>query len=113
MTKLTVENVYTSHKAKELTKKHFWKLLGMMAIAFGIPFVLPTITTVFIPTDSASTYGLVLILLDDGGGDGVGQSQQNGHNGADGDQHKGTLYRLFHAFLPPTPKTLRFVQELI
>ena len=63
MTKLTVENVYTRHKAKELTKKHFWKLLGMMAIAFGIPFVLTTITTAFIPTDSASAYSLVLILL--------------------------------------------------
>ena len=63
MTKLTVENVYTRHKAKELTKQHFWKLLGMMAIAFGIPFVLTTITTAFIPTDSASAYSLVLILL--------------------------------------------------
>ena len=45
MTKLTVENVYTRHKAKELTKQHFWKLLGMMAIVFVIPFVLTTITT--------------------------------------------------------------------
>ena len=63
MTKLTVENVYTRHKAKELTKKHFWKLLGMMAIAFGIPFVLMTITTAFFPTSDVSTYTLVMFLL--------------------------------------------------
>ena len=63
MTKLTVENVYTRHKAKELTKQHFWKLLGMMAIAFGIPFVLMTITTAFFPTSDVSTYTLVMFLL--------------------------------------------------
>ena len=63
MTKLTIENVYTRHKAKELTKKHFWKLLGMMAIAFGIPFVLTTITTAFFPTSDVSTYTLVMFLL--------------------------------------------------
>lgn len=62
MTKLTIENVYTRHKAKELTKKHFWKLLGMMAIAFGIPFVLMTITTAFFPTSDVSTYTLVMFL---------------------------------------------------
>ena len=55
MTKLTIENVYTRHKAKELTKKHFWKLLGMMAIAFGIPFVLMTITTAFFPPSVSIT----------------------------------------------------------
>ncbi len=42
MSNLTVENVYTRHKAKELTKKHFWKLLGMMlivgVIVYGIMF---------------------------------------------------------------------------
>lgn len=63
MTKLTIENVYTRHKAKELTKQHFWKLLGMMAIAFGIPFVLMTITTAFFPTSDVSTYTLVMFLL--------------------------------------------------
>lgn len=63
MTKLTVENVYTRHKAKELTKQHFWKLLGMMAIAFGIPFVLMTITTAFFPTSDVSIYTLVMFLL--------------------------------------------------
>ena len=31
MTKLTVESVYIRHASKELTRQHFWKLLGMMA----------------------------------------------------------------------------------
>lgn len=42
MSKLTVENVYTRHKAKELTKQHFWKLFAMtvivVAIAYAIAF---------------------------------------------------------------------------
>lgn len=63
MTKLTVENVYTRHKAKELTKQHFWKLLGMMAIAFGIPSVLMTVTTGFVPTSSVSIYTFIMLLL--------------------------------------------------
>lgn len=29
MSNLTVENVYTRHNAKQLTRQHFWKLLGM------------------------------------------------------------------------------------
>lgn len=32
MSNLSVENVYTRQEAKELTKKHFWKLLGMVVI---------------------------------------------------------------------------------
>ena len=31
----TVENVYTRYAAKELTRKHFWKLLGMMLVTFS------------------------------------------------------------------------------
>ena len=42
MSNLTIENVYTRHKAKELAKKHFWKLAAMMlivvVIAYGISF---------------------------------------------------------------------------
>ena len=36
MTNLTIENVYTRQAAKALSKKHFWKLLGMMVITFGV-----------------------------------------------------------------------------
>lgn len=38
MSNPSVENVYTRQTAKELTKKYFWKLLGMMAIVFGIVY---------------------------------------------------------------------------
>lgn len=40
MSNPSVENVYTRQAAKELTKKYFWKLLGMMAIAFGISYAI-------------------------------------------------------------------------
>ena len=63
MAKLTVENVYTRHKAKELTKQYFWKLLGMMALAFGIPFGLTLITAGFVPTSSVTIYSIVMIIL--------------------------------------------------
>ncbi len=56
MSNLTIENVYTRHKAKELTKRHFWKLLAMSlilavivyAISFGGVMLLniPASTTV-------------------------------------------------------------------
>ena len=56
MSNLTVENVYTRHKAKELAKRHFWKLLAMSlilavivyAISFGGVMLLniPASTTV-------------------------------------------------------------------
>ena len=42
MSNLTVENVYTRQAAKTLTKKNFWRLLGMMLltglIIFGLAF---------------------------------------------------------------------------
>lgn len=42
MSNLTIENVYTRHKAKELAKQHFWKLAAMvlivLLIAYGISF---------------------------------------------------------------------------
>lgn len=40
MSNLTVENVYTRHKAKELARKHFWKLLGMMLIVGVIVYAI-------------------------------------------------------------------------
>ena len=40
MSNLSVENVYTRQSAKELAKKHFWKLLGMMAIVVGIVYAI-------------------------------------------------------------------------
>ena len=40
MKNLSVENVYTRAAAKELTKKHFWKLLGMLAIMLGITYAI-------------------------------------------------------------------------
>lgn len=42
MSNLTVENVYTRQAAKTLTKKNFWRLLGMMLVTgliiFGLAF---------------------------------------------------------------------------
>ena len=40
MKNLTVENVYTRHGAKELTRKHFWKLTAMLLIVFVTSFAL-------------------------------------------------------------------------
>ena len=40
MSNLSVENVYTRHTAKDLAKKYFWKLLGMMAIVYGITYAI-------------------------------------------------------------------------
>ena len=40
MKNLSVENVYTRASAKELTKKYFWKLLGMLAIVLGITYAI-------------------------------------------------------------------------
>ena len=36
MKNLSVENIYTRQKAKELTKKNFWRLLGMMLLTGAI-----------------------------------------------------------------------------
>ncbi len=38
MSNLSVENVYTRQEAKELGKKHLWKLVGMLAIVCGVGF---------------------------------------------------------------------------
>ena len=40
MKNLSVENVYTRASAKELAKKYFWKLLGMLAIVLGITYAI-------------------------------------------------------------------------
>ena len=40
MKNLSVENIYTRQKAKELTKKNFWRLLGMMMLTGLIVSVL-------------------------------------------------------------------------
>ena len=40
MKNLSVENVYTRASAKGLTKKYFWKLLGMLAIVLGITYAI-------------------------------------------------------------------------
>ena len=40
MKNLSVENIYTRQKAKELTKKNFWRLLGMMMLTGLIGSVL-------------------------------------------------------------------------
>ncbi len=38
MSNLSVENAYTRQEAKELGKKHLWKLVGMLAIVYGVGF---------------------------------------------------------------------------
>ena len=38
MSNLTVENVYTRQTAKQLTRQHFWKLLGMTAIVVAVVY---------------------------------------------------------------------------
>ena len=38
MSNLSVENVYTRHTAKDLAKRHFWKLVAMMAIVYGVTY---------------------------------------------------------------------------
>ena len=58
MKNLTVENVYTRQTAKQLVKKHFWKLLGMMMLVgliifgleIGIPCLLALLTNTPIET---------------------------------------------------------------
>ena len=66
MKNLSVENVYTRAHAKDLTKKHFWKLLGMTAVAFGIPVAMMTAVTT-LTTSLAATqpvlHRLVTLVL--------------------------------------------------
>lgn len=45
MSNLTVENVYIRQNAKELTRKYFWKLLGLMVTAVGITYVVSMVVT--------------------------------------------------------------------
>lgn len=55
MTATTVENVYTRQLAKEVTKKHFWKLVGMnllvTLIVFGV--MLAGMTLLFLTTGTS------------------------------------------------------------
>ena len=55
MTNLTIENVYTRQTAKALTKKHFWKLLGMMLIVLLVTYALMIGCTLLITSVAAST----------------------------------------------------------
>ena len=67
-------------------------------------------------TAEAAAQGLgscILGLLDNRSGQCVGNSKQNCHYGADRNQNQGTDNGFFHAFFPPVPNTLRFVQELM
>ena len=64
MTKLTVENVYTRHTAKELTKQYFWKLLGMMAIAFSIPYgLMIAVSAIFSPVGTQSNMSVPVAFV--------------------------------------------------
>ncbi len=66
MKNLSVENVYTRAAAKELTKKYFWKLLGMSVVAFGIPYAMmmavTTLTVSLAETQPALHMVLTLVL---------------------------------------------------
>lgn len=62
MKNLTVENVYTRQSAKELTRKHFWRLLGMMAIAVGIPYAMMMAVTTLTNPLSESQPALFTVL---------------------------------------------------
>lgn len=67
MSNLTVENVYTRQKAKELTQKYFGKLLGLMVAAVGIPYVISMVVTALLSlTESQPVIaigGFVLTLV--------------------------------------------------
>ena len=64
MTKLTVENVYTRHKAKALAKQHFWKLLAMFAIVYGIPYGLMMIVpALFEPVAALSNVYIPVVFV--------------------------------------------------
>ena len=63
MKNLSVENVYTRAAAKELTKKHLGKLLGMTAVAFGIPYAMMLAVTTLL-TPLAETQPTLYLILD-------------------------------------------------
>ncbi len=60
MSNKSVENVYTRSKANVLSKQHFWKLVGMMAIIFGVSFAITFLgemaLTARLPVDSTTGY---------------------------------------------------------
>lgn len=63
MKNLSVENVYTRAKAKELTKKYFWKLLGMMAIVFGIVYAITLGGTALLAASGNETIAVIGYLV--------------------------------------------------
>ena len=66
MKNLSVENVYTRASAKELTKKYFWKLLGMMAIVFGIIYAITLAGTALltvIGNETVMIVGMIVLML--------------------------------------------------
>lgn len=67
MSNPSVENVYTRHTAKELTQKYFWKLLGLIVTAVGIPYILSMVVTALLSlTESKSVIiigSFVLMLV--------------------------------------------------
>ena len=66
MSNPSVENVYTRQEAKELTKKHFWKLVGMMAIVYGIAYAISLGGTALLTgtgNEAVSMIGSLAIML--------------------------------------------------
>lgn len=63
MTNLSVENVYTRQAAKELAKKYFWKLLGMIAIAFVLPYVFSLVVSTLLALSQNQTVIIVGSLV--------------------------------------------------
>ena len=66
MSNSSVENVYTRHEAKALTKKHFWKLLAMMAITYGISYAISMGGTALLTStgdEAVSMIGSLVIIL--------------------------------------------------
>lgn len=64
MSNLSVENVYTRSAAKELTRKHFWKLLGMMLTVLIVTYaVMLGGMALTSPLFSSSSSAIPAILL--------------------------------------------------
>ena len=66
MSNPSVENVYTRQEAKELTKKHFWKLVAMMAIVYGIAYAISLGGTALLTAtgnEAAYMVGYVVVIL--------------------------------------------------
>lgn len=60
MYELSIENVYHRHTAKLLARKHFWKLLGMIAINLGIVVALVCLQEL---TDSLLWFVVALVEM--------------------------------------------------